>query len=94
MTTTEKLLLIQETSNIIESFINQTQKIKELESFLTFNPIYGKHLTQNLDLDEKLDKLKNCEIVHLSQSAEVSRLSEEVVELLKNYSSLVSIMLM
>eukprot|EP00826_Nyctotherus_ovalis_P047721 TRINITY_DN5531_c0_g3_i11.p1 TRINITY_DN5531_c0_g3~~TRINITY_DN5531_c0_g3_i11.p1 ORF type:complete len:114 (-),score=45.66 TRINITY_DN5531_c0_g3_i11:148-489(-) len=82
MTASEKLLIVQETSTIIEEFVAQVQKVKELESYLTFDPIY--------DLPEKQEKLNKCEIVHLNQAAQVSRLNQEVTELLKNYSSLVA----
>ena len=44
MTNSEKLLLVQETSDIIEEFVSQVQKVKELETYLTFNPIYGTHI--------------------------------------------------
>ena len=77
----QKAVLVQEASDIIEDFAERVQEVKQLETYLTFDPI--------CDLPEKLEKLKKCEMINLNQATEMAKFSKEVEDLLKKYSSLV-----
>ena len=41
MTVPQKAVTVFESTDIIESFINQVEEVKEHETYLTFDPIYG-----------------------------------------------------
>eukprot|EP01022_Parablepharisma_sp_SALTPOND_P027412 TRINITY_DN66547_c0_g1_i1.p1 TRINITY_DN66547_c0_g1~~TRINITY_DN66547_c0_g1_i1.p1 ORF type:complete len:201 (-),score=17.99 TRINITY_DN66547_c0_g1_i1:46-648(-) len=87
----QKAVLVQESADIIEDFVDQVQEVKQLENYLTFDPICGISLYQKrmIDLSDKLERLKKCEIGNLKQASQMSKLNQEVTELLKKYSALV-----